>query len=413
VQDVADRQILYVAPSLPYPLTNGQALRHFHLLRAYAAVSQVKLVCLYRDEAQLEAATALRPYCESLHPILVSTVARPLSDEDAPLWRRRLELAATLTPSIASAFASRELRRVVDDLAPSADLVHVAKLWMVSNADEAIRLRRAPKAVVLDLDDVETVVKRRALAIHPPERWQRRLFERYDMLRLRLYQRRALRLFDRVFVCSQRDQVRLRRANVEVIPNGTTIPSGLLPEESDGQTLLSVGGLAYRPNVDGLLFFVREVLPLIRREVRGVRLLVVGSGVPDEVQRLHDGDRICVYASVPTVEPYYRQATAAVVSVRIGGGTRLRILEAFALGRAVVSTSVGSEGLEAVDGEHLLLADDPHRFAASCVALLREPALRRRLVARSRQLVEQKYAWGPIEDRVKAVATELLLERRR
>ncbi len=413
MQGVVDRQILYVAPSLPYPLTSGQALRHFHVLRAYAAVGRVKLVYLYWDDAQLEAAMALRPYCESLHPVPGSTVARPLSDEVAPLWRRRLELAATVRPSITSGFASRELKRVVDSLVPSIDLVHVAKLWMMPNADAAIRRRRGSAPAVLDLDDVETEVKKRMLAVDPPARWQRRLFEGYDMVRLSLYQRRALRFFDRIFVCSQRDQVRLHRANVEVIPNGTTIPSGLLPEESDGRTLLSVGSLAYPPNVDGLLFFVREVLPLIRREVRGVRLLIVGSGMPGEIRRLDDGDRICVYASVPTVEPYYRQATAAVVSLRIGGGTRVRILEAFALGRAVVSTSVGSEGLEVINGEHLLVGDEPPDFAASCVALLREPALRRRLVARSRQLVEQKYAWGPIEDRVKAVAAELLLERRR
>jgi glycosyltransferase involved in cell wall biosynthesis len=163
--------------------------------------------------------------------------------------------------------------------------------------------------------------------------------------------------------------------------------------------------------VDGLLFFVREIFPLVRREVSGARLLVVGSSIPADVQRLHDGDSISVVGDAESLEPYYRQATAAVVSLRIGSGTRLRILEAFAFGRPVVSTTVGCEGLEVTPGEHLLVADDPRGLAQACVTLLREPELRRRLVARSRQLVEAKYNWESVEEQVRAVATNLLHER--
>lgn len=401
-----DRQILYVAPSPPYPLTNGQALRHFHFLRAYAELGRVKLAFLYRNEAQLEASRALEPYCESLHPISAVLPPPGLSSE-GPRWRRGLAMVNSLTPSIASACAFPEMGRLIENLAPAADLVHVAKLWMAPNAASAVREHSA-RGVVLDLDDVETVVKRRALASYPPEGWPRWLLEWYDMWRLWRYQRRAVRTFDRVFVCSARDRERLGRSNVDVIPNGATIPDRPLPEESDGQTLLSVGSLRWRPNVDGLMFFVREVLPLVQREIPGVRLLIVGSGAPDEVRRLDDGRRIRVLSNVPDVEPYYREATVAVVSLRVGGGTRLRLLEAFALGRPVVSTSVGCEGVETINGEHLLVSDEPRELAASCVALLREPALRRRLTARGRQLVAEKYGWEAIEDRVKTVAAELL-----
>lgn len=409
-KDVANRRILYIAPNLPYPLTTGMALRQFHLLRAYAGVGPVTLAFFYREETQLEAAGALKPYCESLHPVALSTVKRSLTG-DAPLWKRRVEQTATLTPSIACAFSSAAMRRTVDALAPSADLVHVAKLWMVPNAERAVQRAGRHTSVVLDLDDVETVVKRRALAIASPERWQRRLFEGYDVLRLWLYQRRALGMFDRVFVCSRRDRERLKSANVVLIPNGATIPPAALPEESDDRTLVCVGSLGYRPNVDGLLFFVREIFPLVRREVSGARLLVVGSSIPADVQRLHDGDSISVVGDAESLEPYYRQATAAVVSLRIGSGTRLRILEAFAFGRPVVSTTVGCEGLEVTPGEHLLVADDPRGLAQACVTLLREPELRRRLVARSRQLVEAKYNWESVEEQVRAVATNLLHER--
>lgn len=400
-----DRQILYIAPSPPYPLTNGQALRHFHFLRAYSEIGQVRLAFLYRNEAQREAGVALTPYCESVHPISA------LPDEQlehGSLWHRRLDAVATLTPDIASACAYPEMARLVSGLAPSADLLHVAKLWMAPNVESFARRRDGPAHTVLDLDDVETVVKWRALTTYPPPHWRRRAFEWYDLLRLWRYQHRALRNFDRVLVCSRQDREWLHRANVEVIPNGAVVPGQPLPDESDGRTLLCVSSMRWRPNVDGVLFFARDVLPLIQREVPDVRLLVVGSGAPPDVQRLHDGRRIAVFSDVPALEPYYRQATAAVVSLRVGGGTRLRMLEAFALGRPVVSTSVGCEGVEVNSGEHLLVSDAPDGLAASCIALLRDPRLRSHLVARARDLVSSRYAWEAIEHRVRALANGLL-----
>jgi len=400
---VNHRQILYIAPTPPYPLTNGQAIRNFHLLRAYSQIGRVRFAFLYRNETQREAADALAPYCESIHPI--SALPGVWLEQASP-WRRRLDSVATLTPSIAWGCAHPEMARLVAELTPTADLVHVAKLWMAPNV-ELVSRRRGPKRMVLDLDDVETTVKLRALKTYPPAKWQRRLFEWYDLLRLWRYQHRAFRTFDRVFVCSRRDRERLRHTNVEVIPNGATIPGQPLPDESDGRTLLCVTTMSWRPNVDGVLFFIHNVLPLIRREVPDVRLLVVGSGAPPDVRRLHDGQRISVFSDVPTLEPYYRQATAAVVSLRVGGGTRLRMLEAFSLGRPVVSTSVGCEGIDVTDGEHALIRDTPDAFAAACVAVLRNPGLREQLSARSRRLVAEKYSWDSVEERLKTVSLAL------
>jgi glycosyltransferase involved in cell wall biosynthesis len=388
------------------------ALRQFHLLHAYASVGPVKLAFFYRDKGELGASNALRRYCDSLHPIAFDTVYRPPS-KDVALWRRRLEQTWTLAPTLAYSFESREMRDLVEQLASDSDLVHVAKLWMVPNVITALRENRGRLSTVLDLDDLETVVKQRSLALFPPKRWQRRLFEWYDMQRLRRYQARSLKLFDRVLVCSNTDQRRLGGRNVSVIPNGTMIPARVLPEQADEPTLLCTGTLRYGPNVDGVLFFVREILPLVREDVPGVRLLIVGRAPAEQIRALHDGNRVLVVGDVPSLEPYYRQATATVVSLRVGGGTRLRILEAFAFGRPVVSTSVGCEGLEVTNRQHLLVGDEPGKFAKACVELLKDPELRRRLVAHGRRLVEDKYDWRSIEDRLKTVADEVLDERRR
>jgi glycosyltransferase involved in cell wall biosynthesis len=401
---MADRRILFVSSRLAYPLRDGMALRQFHLLRAYAGVARVDLAFFYVDAGQLEGVHALKPYCASFHPVPLSTAYRGLS-ADAPLWRRRVEQALTTIPALG--LRSPEMRQVVERQASLADLVHVAKLWMIPSIPKLT----GKTGLVLDLDDVETVVKSRTLRINPPPRWQRRLFERYDQVRLRLYQSRAIRSADRVFVCAAKDRQRLGSRNIVVIPNGAVVPPQILPDESDGKTLLCAGSLSYGPNVDGLRFFMRETLPLIRSQIPDVRLLIIGRTPEEEVLKLQDGERIQVVGNVPAVEPFYRRATISLVSLRIAGGTRLRILEAFALGRAVVSTSIGCEGLEVTNGQHILISDDPRQFADSCVALLRRPELRRALVRAARKVVEEKYKWESIERKVGMTAEDLMRER--
>lgn len=400
-------KILYIAPSIPYPLNNGMALRGYHLLRAYSKVGVVKLACFAPDDEA--AAEGVREFCEAVYTVPTNTIRRRPHGAG---WRARWEMARTLVPTIASGFTSPQLSQLAARWIDWADVVHVAKLWMIPNAERLLASGRTGARTILDLDDVETVVRTRDLAVNRPTRWQRRVFEQYDLWRLSRYQARALNRFDRVLVCSDRDRVLLGHRNVAVIPNGATCPAKPLPEEGDGRTLLCVSNFAYPPNVEGLAFLVKDVLPLIRREIPDVRLLVVGRKASKNGLGLEGDANIRMVSDPPSLEPYYREATISVVTLRIGGGTRLRILEAMALGRAVVSTSVGCEGIDATDGEHLVVADDSPGLARLCVTLLRDPELRRRLAARGRALVEEKYTWDSIENRVSSATEELLGARR-
>jgi glycosyltransferase involved in cell wall biosynthesis len=195
---------------------------------------------------------------------------------------------------------------------------------------------------------------------------------------------------------------------VVVVRNGTTVAPAPPSSDTDGRTLLFCGHLSYPPNVDGLEFFVGQILPEIRSEIPDVRLLIVGRTPGPRIRALHDGGAIRVEADVPSVADYYRKATVAIVPLRFGGGTRLKIPEAWSLGVPVVSTAFGCEGLGAVDGEHLLIADRPREFARACVALLRTPALRQRLAARGRELAWREYRWETIGARLATFAQQLL-----
>jgi glycosyltransferase involved in cell wall biosynthesis len=410
---VDNPRILYIVRRIPFPLNSGTRIRQFQLLYAYAQMGEVVLVCFYTNEDELAGTSALSPYCAAIHTLPFRRSSFGMGDSRLRQALGRLRLAASARPFLAIHCFSHQMKGLVEEMAPCADLIHVGRLYMIPHVESLLgRVPRGPR-FVLDLDDIESVQKRRALRVSPPGSWRRRALEHLDLRRLRRYQTRAQEWFDRILVCSDTDRRRLGNGtNLAVVPNGTGLPPEILPDRSDGRTLLCLGTYGHWPNVDGLRYFVEQIFPRIRQEIDGARLMVVGRDAPQEILALHDGDSIWVEGTVPSVEEYYQQATIAIVPLRIGSGTRLKILEAFALGRPVVSTSMGCEGLEALDGEHLLVGDDPVAFARACIDLLRDPKLRDRLVHGARKLVESKYTWNSIHQRMQTVARELLEDPR-
>jgi glycosyltransferase involved in cell wall biosynthesis len=150
------------------------------------------------------------------------------------------------------------------------------------------------------------------------------------------------------------------------------------------------------PNEDAVLYFINAILPYIQREVPAVRLTVVGRNPTCRVRTAAEKVDVKVTGTVPDVRPYVSEAAVYVVPLRIGGGTRLKIFEALAMGKAVVSTTVGAEGLPLVAGEHFVQADDPIDFARNVIWLLGDPDRRKALGAAGRRLVEERYSWSQV-----------------
>ena len=191
---------------------------------------------------------------------------------------------------------------------------------------------------------------------------------------------------------------------VDLIPTGVdTSELAPAPEPQDGPPrLLFTGTMSYPPNSEGIAWFVREAWPQVRVQVPDAELMVVGKDPPPEVQALA-GDGVSVEGFVPSMAPYFAKATAVVVPILTGAGIRVKIVEAMSAGRAIVSTSLGWEGLPHVEPDrHLLVADEPAAFAAATVRLLREPELRRRLAKDARALAETEYDWRALGDRLEA-----------
>jgi glycosyltransferase involved in cell wall biosynthesis len=167
------------------------------------------------------------------------------------------------------------------------------------------------------------------------------------------------------------------------------------------------------PNEDAVLHFVDTILPRIRRDVPDVSLTVVGRNPTPRLRRLGEQAGVRITGTVDDVRPHVANAAVCVVPLRVGGGTRLKIFEALAMGKAVVSTSIGAEGLPVESGEHAMIADDPDDFASAVVRLLQRPDERHRLGSAGRRLVEERFSWHEVARRFEALCEDAVTVARR
>jgi glycosyltransferase involved in cell wall biosynthesis len=247
--------------------------------------------------------------------------------------------------------------------------------------------------------------------------WLKRWYIGEQWRKVRKFEIEALRWVEGVLAVSEQDRARLAASRpglrTAVIPNGVDVgyfrPA---PQPAGRQHLVFTGSMDWRPNQDAARYFARQILPLLRQENPDIECTFVGRDPPADIRALATIAGMRITGTVDDVRPYVERAAVYVVPLRIGGGSRLKILEAMAMGRAVVSTTVGAEGLDVVHDRHVLLADDPREFAESVLQLLGDPDRCQRLAAEGRRLVEQRYEWGALSDElgrfVRMVATDEL-----
>ena len=385
-------RILTITDAIPYPTVSGDRIRVYNLLRRVAGEHQVWLAALLEKPDEADGVSHMEEFCRGVevvparrrHPLMhlpgllhYALAGKPLElrfEYSKELADKIRHLVSTVGFDVVQIEHSL-MALYLETLPPDAHCRHILVFHNVAydQFDRIFRIERRP------------VIRMRAL-IHSlmMRRWEPRYAER----------------FDRCITVSEVDRDLLLTANprlqVDVIPNGVdTQVYQPLPQGSTRPTLLLIGKMSYRPCIDAVLYFCREILPPIRRVIGDVETWIVGREPPPEVMQLQ-GDGVHITGWVDDVVPYYRRSAVCVVPLRAGGGTRLKILEAMALGRPVVSTTVGCEGLDVVDGEHLLVADDPGRFAEKTVRLLTDSPLYQRITTNARQLVVTRYDWDAI-----------------
>jgi glycosyltransferase involved in cell wall biosynthesis len=220
-------------------------------------------------------------------------------------------------------------------------------------------------------------------------------------------QRLAARSVEAVVVCSEEDRQRLGVPNGAVIPNGYAEPNVPLGRAAVGEppTILLQGMLNYPPNADAARYLVDRILPRVRQRLPSAQVRIVGR-TSEAVERLAERPGVVVTGRVPEIETELARSDLVAVPIRFGGGTRIKILEAFAHRLPVVSTSIGAHGLDAVHGSQLLIADDADRFAEACVRLLTDRSLRDSLAGAAHALFVERYRWTTIGQEVKDLVME-------
>jgi glycosyltransferase involved in cell wall biosynthesis len=250
----------------------------------------------------------------------------------------------------------------------------------------------------LDLDDVESVTRRRLAELYRAH-GRAAVADREEEAARRsaILEAEVWRDFDRVYVCSNQDRAMLARsgrAQVCMLPNALPVPDPLPPAPSAQPfTFLFVGTLGYYPNEEGIVYFCTQVLPRIREaSPREIRVLIVGSGASHAIQEVARAPDVNLIGPVPDVRTVYRETDAVIVPIRAGGGTRIKVLEAFSYRRPVVATTLGVEGIAAQPDEHFLRGDTPTEMAAECLRLLASPPLARRLANSAYELFRESYS---------------------
>jgi glycosyltransferase involved in cell wall biosynthesis len=359
---------------------------------------RVTLLCLTRGNVPESARREVASFCERV-------VTLPLGP--GPVARGLLRgVVSDLPLQVAVHVTSAMQRTIRDALRRDAyDLVHAQLVRMAPYVEENLGVPR-----VLDLIDALSLnMSRRQLHDRGFSRWAARL----ESTRLTRYERRVCRIVDRAVVSSRVDS-----QAIGSFPNLATVTNGVdlreFPFVRDGReprVVVCSGNMGYFPNRDGVTWFARSILPLIRRALPDTRFLVVGARPARAIRRLARADpRLTVSGFVERVHPHLAQAGLAVAPIRTGSGQQLKVLEALASGTPVVATSLAVSGLDASHDEHLLVADAPESFAHHAVRLLTDPGLAHRLALNGRRLVEERYTWersvAELENVYRAAARE-------
>ena len=386
-------KILWVKAGKLWPVDTGGKIRSFNILRHLGRNHQVTLLSYYGGERDLEYETAIAKQLPGAHTIYTAapegTVAQSID------YILRLPSAA---PYAVRKFTHPKVRdEVARRLKDGSAEVAVCDFLSASlNFPEA-----SSTPVVLFQHNVETMLWRRMADTEKSA--LRKMSYRIEALKMESYETRTLRHFRHVLAVSDHDRKEMLTlapgCTITVVPTGVdTEQYQPAPSVAGGPPrIVFTGSMDWEPNIDAVEYFCRDIFPSVLVQFPDARFQIVGRNPYPRVKKLASAS-VEVTGTVPSVAEYLRNATVVIVPLRIGGGTRLKIFEAMAMKKALVSTSIGAEGLDVTSGKDCLLADDAQIFAAAILAVLRDSTLRRTYEENAAALAA-RYDWSQIARR--------------
>ena len=408
-------RILFITPQLPYPPRQGTSIRNFGLLSHLARRHSIDLLSFLAPGEILNSDSPL-------HGLCVRVAALPQPDRSVGQRLRSTLLAGK--PDMALRLEADGMWRAVRAWLADGDY-DLVQIEGIELAQYAAAVDRRRTAVVFDDHNCEYLLQaRNALTdLTMPRRWHAAAYSLVQWAKLRLYEAAVCRSADAVLAVSGPDRDALARiapaAAIMVAPNGIDLDAyaGRTVDgaHDDRFRVVFTGKMDYRPNIDAMLWFGREVLPRLVASAPKVLVQIVGMNPHRRLDVLRASPHVEITGTVPDVLPYLRDADAYVIPMRVGGGTRFKALEAMAAARPIVSTSLGVEGIGVRHEQEMLIADTAHAFAAAILRLVADRsaggALAARLGAGARAFVGENYTWTRIVPAIEHVYTDLNAKR--
>jgi polysaccharide biosynthesis protein PslH len=409
-------RVLFVSEQFPYPPVDGGSMRSYQVLRHLAARRPVTLVALAPQNPGHDSPDSPDSSIAGIADLGVEvlTVPRPAGRRSrlaGPAYAARALVGSRPYP-LNKNFSRAVLRQVERELAAGGvgtlHLNHLDAAQYVDFLPASLFLPGARGRVrtVLDTHNVLTPLYGR-LAAAERRPWAR-LYVDLQRRKMERFERALLARLDRCLVCSEQEAALLAGwgiGHVTVVPNGVDTgyfrpagarPAGPAADGRSGTRLLFTGAMDYRPNEDGAEWFLDAVWPALCARLPGAAWTIAGKNPSQALRQKAEPQGVELTGFVDDIRPWFERAEVFVVPLRIGGGTRLKILEAMAMGLPVVSTRVGAEGIEARDGEEIVLADTPAEMVEALAALAGDAARRAELGRRGRALVERRYDWSSV-----------------
>lgn len=377
-------KILFVCHRLPFPPIRGGKIRPFNMIRHLSKRHSLVVVSLAEGEKELQEGLGIKDYCSGLITEILPPSTR---------WLQAYRALFSTTPSsVAYFYSSRLHHRVQDTLQKKkfdAFIVHCAfSAQYVLGFQAGIR--------ILDFGDLDsakwsTYSKNRRFPIS--------LGYALEAKKLRRYERELTKHFSHCTVTTSGEMEEYQKLNTPVpctlIPNGVDSAFFSLNGHHPGRrpVIVFLGRMDYYPNVDGVLHFIERIFPIIQKELPGVEFRIIGSNPRREIRQLARRPGITVTGHVPEVKPFLVDATVSIAPLRIARGTQNKILESMALGIPVVSSEQAAKGVQAVSGEHFLVASEPDEFAHKVIGVIQNVELQRKLSEAGRRQVEKTHSW--------------------
>ncbi|OGL38676.1 MAG: hypothetical protein A2042_06040 [Candidatus Schekmanbacteria bacterium GWA2_38_11] len=395
----------------PYPVFAGTDQVSFNLIKALSENNEVTLISHVRSKENIADVPILKNYCKEVITVQFPNPKTFLGR----LWKRfkrEFLLFFCLIPREFSDYTSKELGKVIKKKLKEEkyDFVQIEYFY----AGKYQKYIKDAISVILS-NDAYFITAYQIFKFK--KRLKSKIVSFFEYLAIKRYELKMYKKFNWVFFISKKDEEIIKElipglTKTRVIPLGFEIKDNFKGEEEIKKSLIFVGGMRAYFNIDAMLFFCKDIFPLIEKEVPDVKLYIVGESPGEAIKSLSLKNNIFVTGSVPDVKPFINKCEIFIAPLRIGTGIKTKIIEALACGKPIVTTSICVQGLEVENGKHIIIADEPESFAKKVIELLKNSNMRKELSRNAQKLFYERYELNSVKNKIQKIYSDILMHER-